>query len=104
MFFIWPVDGTRAPWILENVGKSLSWVAVHNALLSWAGSDMMALAEPDLRKAASLTELINESWSTTGVASGSMGFSGSGVKCKASLNGNDDGAVWSGLASSVDRT
>jgi hypothetical protein len=72
---------------LEKVAKSPSCVEVHKALLSWAERVMMGFAVPDRRKSASFTELMKESWRTTGEASGIAGLSGSGVKCKVSLNG-----------------
>lgn len=65
---------------------------------------MMGFAVPDLRKSASLTELIKESCRTIGVASGTVGFSGSGWKCNVNLNGKAAEDAWSGLASCVDKT
>ena len=104
MWRIWLGDGTKEPWILEKVCRSPSWVEVHSALLSWADKVMMGFAEPDRKKSASLTELMKESCNTNGLASGRVGFSGSGAKCRVSLKGRGAGVPWSCRLSNVDAT
>ena len=82
MFLNCPVEGSRELCIFENSGRSFSCVDDHRALLSAAESDIIGLAVPERRKSASLTELMNESCTTTGEALMRLAFviSGSGEK------------------------
>jgi hypothetical protein len=92
------------------VAWSWVWTAVHKALLSAAERDMMGLAVPERRKSASLTALMNESWTTGGVGAMKLGVdlmevgagldvavdegvSVDGEKCRTSLKGRGAGAL-----------